>query len=223
MKLRTVLQILTNMTNFKKNRPIFLPFFGRQAMFLVLVLLLSYTSLEAQEGKVRVPQFSISGGAGIGTARYALIAPWIDQAWIKGYKGQLGYSAGLHYQKNQKWGVGVEWSLSRVAYKQDRYSHGNIEEAMRRITVVGVMAEYRFAIRAEQYLYTSFGLSWGKEVEEQLLTSGIKKREANFSVLPVLVFHPIGACIGKGRVKGYLETGLFALPLVSGGVKVGLF
>lgn len=190
---------------------------------LVVVMLLFFSTLEAQEGKVRVPQFSISGGVGVGTVRYALIAPWIDQAWIKGYKGQLGYSAGLHYQKNRRWGVGVEWSLSRIAYKQDRYSHGSIEEATRRLAVVGVMAEYRFAIRAEQYLYTSFGLSLRNEVEEQLLSSGITKRTSQFSPIPMLVLHPIGACIGMGRVKGYVETGVFSLPLVSGGIRVGLY
>lgn len=192
-------------------------------MLFLVVFMLHCISLEAQEGRVRTPKFSVSGGVGLTPVRYSLLAPGIDQAWIKGYKGRLGYSMGLHYQDSRKWGVSMEWSQSRVTYMQDRYSHGSIKEATRRLTVVGVMAEYRFAIRAEQYLYTSFGLSWRNEIEEQLLTSGAKKREANFSVLPVLVFHPIGVCIGKGRVKGYLETGLFALPLVSAGVKVGIF
>lgn len=211
------------MTKNTKLSRLFKAFCEVQKILFLVGLMLYCISLEAQEGRVRIPKFSVSGGVGLTPVRYSLLAPWMDQAWIKGYKGRLGYSAGLHYQDNRKWGVSMEWSQSRVTYMQDRYSHGSIEEATRRLTVVGVMAEYRFAIRAEQYFYSSFGLSWRNEVEEQLLSTGITKRVANFSVLPVPVFHPIGLCIGMGRVKGYLETGLFALPAVGGGIKVGLF
>jgi hypothetical protein len=138
------------------------------------------------------------------------------------YRYRVGVSASVNYAWHKRWSTTLEWNRGGSVVKWDVFSSKKTKAISTVIHAFSLVFERRFAFRKDQYFYSGLGLGVYNVAKEKTLVYDAPTFNARFSRFPVPLFKPIGMCFGVGRVKGYLETGLFTLPILSGGIKVRL-
>ena len=138
------------------------------------------------------------------------------------YRYRVGISASVNYAWHRRWSTTLEWNRGGSVVKWDILTSRKTKAISTVIHAFSLVFERRFALRKDQYFYSGLGLGVYHFAKETTPVYGSPSYNSWFSRFPVPLIKPIGMCFGLGRVKGYLEMGLFTLPILSGGIKVRL-
>jgi hypothetical protein len=198
----------------------------RLFIYFVLCSLVPLPDITAQETlpKTAAPNgYALEMGAGILSAT-DLLDRHLSQD-LDGYKDfqyKIGLTASVQYQWGQRWGMNISWNRGGSTATKTSFGSGKYKKRDRTVHSFSLLFERRFGIRAHHYFYWGVGLGVSATHEEKTPTVSaaeiIKTNHIGFWPQ----WKPIGVSFRGERVTPYFETGMFSLPLVTGGLRVRL-